>query len=69
MLFECRKKNWKRIKKEITDSINHAKRIQESILSLDNYWKSCLSESFIFYRPKEIMFIFLVMDRQINVVE
>lgn len=42
-------------KKEITDSINYAKRIQESILPPDTYWKSCLQESFIFYRPKDIV--------------
>lgn len=42
-------------KKEITDSINYAKRIQESILPPDSYWKSCLPESFIFYRPKDIV--------------
>lgn len=42
-------------KKEITDSINYAKRIQESILPPDNYWKNCLPDSFIFYRPKDIV--------------
>jgi serine phosphatase RsbU (regulator of sigma subunit)/lipopolysaccharide biosynthesis regulator YciM len=42
-------------KKEITDSINYAKRIQESILPPDNYWKSILPDSFIFYRPKDIV--------------
>ncbi len=42
-------------KKEITDSINYAKRIQESILPPDSYWKNCLPDSFIFYRPKDIV--------------
>ncbi|MBA3971708.1 MAG: tetratricopeptide repeat protein, partial [Bacteroidetes bacterium] len=42
-------------KKEITDSINYAKRIQESILPPDNYWKTFLPDSFIFYRPKDIV--------------
>ncbi|HLC83010.1 MAG TPA: SpoIIE family protein phosphatase, partial [Bacteroidia bacterium] len=42
-------------KKEITDSINYAKRIQESILPPDNYWKNILPNSFIFYRPKDIV--------------
>ncbi|MCX6295117.1 MAG: tetratricopeptide repeat protein [Bacteroidetes bacterium] len=42
-------------KKEITDSINYAKRIQESILPPDNFWKNCLPDSFIFYRPKDIV--------------
>lgn len=42
-------------KKEITDSINYAKRIQESILPPDAYWKNILPDSFIFYRPKDIV--------------
>ena len=42
-------------KKEITDSINYAKRIQESILPPDAYWKNMLPDSFIFYRPKDIV--------------
>lgn len=42
-------------KKEITDSINYAKRIQESILPPDSYWKNSLPDSFIFYRPKDIV--------------
>ena len=42
-------------KKEITDSINYAKRIQESILPPDAYWKNILPNSFIFYRPKDIV--------------
>lgn len=42
-------------KKEITDSINYAKRIQESILPPDQHWKTLLPNSFIFYRPKDIV--------------
>ena len=42
-------------KKEITDSINYAKRIQESILPPVDHWKKILPESFIFYRPKDIV--------------
>jgi serine phosphatase RsbU (regulator of sigma subunit) len=42
-------------KKEITDSINYAKRIQESILPPDTYWQDNLPDSFIFYRPKDIV--------------
>jgi serine phosphatase RsbU (regulator of sigma subunit) len=42
-------------KKEITDSINYAKRIQESILpSLSNFQRE-FPESFILYRPKDIV--------------
>ncbi|MDQ3048239.1 MAG: tetratricopeptide repeat protein [Bacteroidota bacterium] len=42
-------------KKEITDSINYAKRIQESILPPQDHWQKLLPESFIFYRPKDIV--------------
>jgi serine phosphatase RsbU (regulator of sigma subunit) len=42
-------------KKEITDSINYAKRIQESILPPHEHWKKLLPNSFIFYRPKDIV--------------
>ncbi len=42
-------------KKEITDSINYAKRIQESILPPEPHWKKLLPNSFIFYRPKDIV--------------
>lgn len=42
-------------KKEITDSINYAKRIQESILPPAETWSRLLPDSFIFYRPKDIV--------------
>jgi serine phosphatase RsbU (regulator of sigma subunit) len=42
-------------KKEITDSINYAKRIQESILPPAETWNRILPDSFIFYRPKDIV--------------
>lgn len=42
-------------KKEITDSINYAKRIQESILPPVETWNKLLPDSFIFYRPKDIV--------------
>lgn len=42
-------------KKEITDSINYAKRIQESILPPAETWSKILPDSFIFYRPKDIV--------------
>lgn len=41
--------------KEITDSIAYAKRIQEAILPSDQFFKSHLPNSFIFYRPKDIV--------------
>lgn len=41
--------------KEITDSINFAKRIQTAILPPENYWKKHLPQSFILYKPKDIV--------------
>ena len=40
---------------EIIDSITYAKRIQRAILPSANLIKSCLSESFILYKPKDIV--------------
>ena len=41
--------------KHITDSIRYAKRIQNAILPTDNYVKKLLPNSFILYRPKDIV--------------
>lgn len=41
--------------KDITDSIHYAKRIQEAILPPDTLFKQLLPESFVFYRPKDIV--------------
>jgi len=41
--------------KEIIDSITYAKRIQEAILPPLDYWKKNLPESFILYKPKDIV--------------
>jgi len=41
--------------KEITDSINYAKRIQGAILPSDHFWKETLKDSFILYKPKDIV--------------
>lgn len=40
---------------EITDSIKYAKKIQDSLLPLSIYFKACFSESFIFFKPKDIV--------------
>ena len=37
--------------KEITDSINYAKRIQQSILTSDANFKKCTAEIFILWNP------------------
>ena len=42
-------------KKEITDSINYAYRIQKAILPPDHYIRECLPDNFIFYRPKDVV--------------
>ena len=42
-------------KKEIEDSINYAKRIQDAILPLESEMKKWLPKSFILYRPKDIV--------------
>lgn len=41
--------------KEITDSINYAKRIQAAILPTDSIVKKYLPDSFIIYKPKDIV--------------
>jgi len=41
--------------REITDSINYAKRIQEAILPNQEMFKTHLPESFILYKPKDIV--------------
>ena len=41
--------------KEITDSINYAKRLQEAILPPISHIKEYLPESFIYYKPKDIV--------------
>ena len=41
--------------KEITDSIQYAKRIQEAILPPTKVVKEYLTESFIYYKPKDIV--------------
>jgi len=47
---ELRQKN-----KDITDSIQYAKRLQQSILPTEKAVKQLLSESFILYKPKDIV--------------
>jgi serine phosphatase RsbU (regulator of sigma subunit) len=41
--------------KEIKDSINYAKRIQESILPADEAIVKAFPDSFVFYRPKDVV--------------
>lgn len=53
--IDFQKKQIEEKNKNITDSINYAKRIQVSILPSENYWKKNLPENFILYRPKDIV--------------
>lgn len=41
--------------RNITDSINYARRIQQAILPSEKFFKSYLSKSFILYKPKDIV--------------
>ena len=41
--------------KEITDSITYAKRIQQAILPPTRVFKECLPNSFVLYKPKDIV--------------
>ena len=41
--------------REITDSINYAKRIQQSILTSDNYFRKYTRDFFILFKPKDIV--------------
>lgn len=41
--------------KEITDSINYAKRIQQNILTSDSYFKEHTNDFFILFKPKDIV--------------
>lgn len=41
--------------KNILDSINYAKRIQRAILPNENYFKEVVPDSFLIYRPKDIV--------------
>ena len=41
--------------KDITDSINYAKRIQQALLASDDMLKRNLKEYFVLYKPKDIV--------------
>lgn len=41
--------------KEIVDSINYAKRIQNAILTSDNEWKKISKDYFIMFKPKDVV--------------
>jgi len=41
--------------KQVTDSIRYAKRIQEAILPPDNFVRKLMPDSFVLYKPKDIV--------------
>ncbi len=41
--------------KDITDSIKYARRIQQAILPSEPFYRSVLPESFVYYKPKDIV--------------
>ena len=55
LLIEKQKKVVEEKNKEITDSILYAKRIQNAILPPNKVVKEYLQESFIYYKPKDIV--------------
>jgi serine phosphatase RsbU (regulator of sigma subunit) len=54
-LIEEQKKVVDEWKKDITDSINYAKKIQDAQLTSHEYMKKALPDSFVLYRPKDIV--------------
>jgi len=54
-LLDVQKKTLEIKQKEILDSISYAKKIQESILPSDKFIKQLLPDSFVLYKPKDIV--------------
>ena len=54
-LIEEQKKVVDEWKKDMTDSINYAKKIQDAQLTSNEYFKKALPESFVLYSPKDIV--------------
>ncbi len=55
MLIEEQKKIVDQKNKHITDSINYAKRIQDSILPSEEELTKCFPDHFVFFQPKDIV--------------
>lgn len=55
LIIEKQKKIVDQKNKHITDSINYAKRIQDSILPSEQELSKCFSDYFIFFLPREIV--------------
>ena len=56
--------------KEIVDSINYAKRIQDAMMTSESYRKSVIPKSFTFFKPKDVVsgdFYWVFKDKEENV--
>jgi ligand-binding sensor domain-containing protein/serine phosphatase RsbU (regulator of sigma subunit) len=56
--------------KEIVDSINYAKRIQDAMMTSEGYRKSVIPKSFTFFKPKDVVsgdFYWVFKDKQENI--
>jgi serine phosphatase RsbU (regulator of sigma subunit) len=53
--IESQKEELESKDKSITDSLNYAQRIQEALLPSEDYFRGYFKESFIFYKPKDIV--------------
>ena len=54
-LVTNQKEKIEEIYKEVTDSINYAKRIQEAVLAISKETSSVLGEHFIYFKPKNVV--------------
>ena len=54
-LIESQKQLVDQKNKEVMDSIRYAKRIQDALLTSDEYIAKALPDSFVFYKPKDIV--------------
>ena len=53
--IENQRQKLEELYKDVTDSIRYAKRLQDSILPPDSFVKKLLPESFVLFRPKDIV--------------
>ncbi len=53
--IEKQRQKLEELYKDVTDSIRYAKRLQESILPADSFVRELLPESFILFKPKDIV--------------
>tara|TARA_B110000879_G_scaffold17641_1_gene21501 strand:+ start:2819 stop:4399 length:1581 start_codon:yes stop_codon:yes gene_type:complete len=53
--IEKQKSHLEETHKEITDSINYAKNIQDALMTSKSYMKEIMPENFVFYLPKDVV--------------